>query len=194
MGSHDPVGTRASSTCSHAAMLGAVPVLAGPDPTELTIPTVSVVSVARVSFSLSGGACLSCGFTGLFSSGSSVSVPGGGSGATCSFGRGGQRGALLLFSLNVSQSCLSRTDEAFSITPLCVRQKIQKRKVRGVGLKTEPKRHLETEEGRSCRCRLYRPRPQRGAHVAHHRVCRAGHQALSHEQQTAQSSMLTGCS
>lgn len=98
---------------------------------ELTVPTVSV-SVARVSFSLRGGACLACSFTGLFRSGGTVSVSGGSSSssssATCRFGRGGRRGALLLFSLNVSRSRLTRPDEAFSVAPLCVRQRRQRRK------------------------------------------------------------------
>lgn len=111
----------------HAVMQVEVRVLAGKaasDPTELTIPTISVVSVPRASFSRSGGACLSCSFTGLFSSRGSVSVLGGSSSATCRFGRGGQRGALLLFSLDFSRSRVIRTDGTFSSTPLCVRQRI----------------------------------------------------------------------
>lgn len=94
------------------------------DPTELTVPTISAVSAPWVSFSLSGGACLACSFTGLFSSRGTLSVSGGSSSATCRFGRGGQRGALLLFSLNVSRSRLICTHETFSFTSLCVRQRI----------------------------------------------------------------------
>lgn len=110
----------------HAVMQVEVPVLTGSGRTELTIATISVVSVPRVSFSLSGGACLACSFTGLFSSRGTVSVSGGSSSsATCRFGRGGQGGALLLFSLSVSRSRLSRTDETFSITPLCTSEDIE---------------------------------------------------------------------
>lgn len=115
----------------HAVMQVELPVLTGPDPAELTGPSTSVVRVPRVSFSLRGGACLACGFTGLFSSSGTVSVSGGSgsSSATCRFGRGGQGGALLLFSLNVSRSRLSGTDETFSVTSLCTSEDTEEESV-----------------------------------------------------------------
>lgn len=97
------------------------------NPAQLTSPTISVVSAPRVSFSLSeGGACLARSLTGLFGSRGPVSVSGGsGSSATCRLGGGGQGGALLLFSLSVSRSRLTRTDETFSTTPLCTSEDIE---------------------------------------------------------------------
>lgn len=116
------------------------------DPAELTSPAVSVVSAPRVSFSLSGGACLARSFTGLFSSRGSVSVSGGSSSsATRRLGRGGQGGALLLFSLSVSRSRLICTDETFSITPLCTSENVEEERMTRE-LKTEPKRHLKPDE------------------------------------------------
>lgn len=96
---------------------------------ELTNPTTSVVSVPQVSFSLSGWACLACGFIGLFSPRGTVSVPGCSCSATCRFGRGGQSGTLLFFSLNISRSHLICPGEGFSITPLWADQTKQERQV-----------------------------------------------------------------
>lgn len=99
------------------------------DRAALTIPTISVVSVPRISFNLTGWACLACRFTGLFSPRGSVSVSGGRSSATCRFGRGGQGGTGLLFSLSISGSRLIYTSERFCITPLWVHRTMQGRKV-----------------------------------------------------------------
>lgn len=101
---------------------------------ELTNPTTSVVSVPRVSFSLSGWACLACGFIGLFSPRGTVSVPG----CSCS---GGQSGTLLFFSLNISRSHLICPGEGFSITPLWADQTKQERKVCKVS-----KREIESKK------------------------------------------------
>lgn len=92
------------------------------EPDELTDPATSVVSAPRVSFSLSGRACLACGFSYLFSPRGAVSaVPGCGRSAARGFGgrrRGGQGGALLLFSLSVARSHLVSPGGGFSIAPL----------------------------------------------------------------------------
>lgn len=104
---------------------------------ELTNPATSVVSAPRVSFSLSGWACLACGFSSLFSPWGTVSVPGCGCSATCRFGRGGQSGTLLFFSLNVSRSHLVCPGEGFSITPLWADQRKQERRVWYLGVNIE---------------------------------------------------------
>lgn len=99
---------------------------------QLTIPTNSVVSVPRVSFRLSGWACLACCF--LFSPWCTISMPGCSSSATCRFGRGRQSGTLLLFSLSISRSRFIRAGQRFS-TPLWADQRKQERKVCSLQLK-----------------------------------------------------------
>lgn len=128
------------------------------NPAQLTSPTISVVSAARVSFSLSGGgACLARSLTGLFGSRGPVSVSGGsGSSATYRLGGGGQGGALLLFSLNVSRSGLTRTDETFSTTLLCVSADIEEDSM------TRTVKN-GTEETRKRSCRWAEPQSQRSA-------------------------------
>lgn len=100
-----------------------------PQLAKLTNPTTSVVSVPRVSFSLSGWACLACGFIGLFSPRRTISVPGCGCTAACRFGSGGQSGNLLFFSLNISRSHLISPGKRLSIAALWADQRKQGRKL-----------------------------------------------------------------
>ena len=85
---------------------------------KLTSPATNGVSASRIRFSLGGWACLACGFSCLFSPRGTVSVPGCGCSATHSFGRGGQSGTLLFFSLSISRFHLGSSGKRFSIRPL----------------------------------------------------------------------------
>lgn len=111
--------------------------------TELTNPATSVVSAPWVSFSLSGWPCLPCGFRCLFSPRGTVSVPGCGCSATRRFGRGGQSGTLLFFSLSVPRSHLDSPGEGFSITPLWADQSKQGGKVWYLEVKVEFERKIK---------------------------------------------------
>ena len=92
-------------------------------PAELTNHTTGVVvSAPQVSFSLSGGASLACGFSCLFSPRGDLPVPACGCSASCRFGGGRQGGAVRFFSLEVVRSHRVWTGEGFSISPLWAEQ------------------------------------------------------------------------
>lgn len=90
----------------------------GPRPATLTDHTTGVVCAPRVSFSLRGRGRLAGGFTGLFSPRGTVPVPNRSTSATCRFRRGGQGGALLLFSLRLSRTHLIGPGDWLSVGPL----------------------------------------------------------------------------
>lgn len=126
-----------------------------PHPAELTSPVTSVVSAPRVSLSLWGIACLACGFSCLFSTRGTISVPGCGYGAARRFWRGRQSGTLLFFSLCVSRSRLVCPGEGFSITPLWADQGKQEGKVWYLQVKYRLRLQTDAQTGKQRQKRYF---------------------------------------
>lgn len=110
---------------------------------ELTNHTTSGGSAPRVSFSLSGRACLACGFSSLFIPRSTLPVLGGDCSATRRFGRSRQSGALRSLFLHISRSHLLSPGEGFRGGPLWANQWKQEGFERlKKGLKARKKMHI----------------------------------------------------